>query len=117
MVLEYILDTKQVYKKKPFGQLADEEQHTERFGQYTIEGNASSLSQEQSDDDWHESVIEDKNTVVESSFIPENSILMNLANLLTESEKVSIDEFHEKMESIMRGCPETSKFKHIPSLT
>ncbi|WP_264705157.1 hypothetical protein [Wolbachia endosymbiont (group A) of Gymnosoma rotundatum] len=102
MVLEYILDTKQVYKKKPFGQLADEEQHTERFGQYTIEGNASSLSQEQSDDDWHESVIEDKNTVVESSFIPENSILMNLANLLTESEKVSIDEFHEKMESIMK---------------
>ncbi|WP_265023342.1 MULTISPECIES: TomO hydrophobic C-terminal domain-containing protein [unclassified Wolbachia] len=69
--------------------LATEGQHTERFGQHTLEGSTSSLSKEQTDD-WNESIVEDKNTVVESYFIPENSILMNLANLLTESEKVSI---------------------------
>lgn len=99
MVLEYILKNEQVCAN---GRLATEEQHTERFGQHTLEGSTSSLSQEQSDDDWNKSVIEDNNTVVESSFIPENSILMNLANLLTESEKASIDEFHDKMESIMK---------------
>ncbi|WP_265584132.1 hypothetical protein [Wolbachia endosymbiont of Diaphorina citri] len=27
---------------------------------------------------------------------------MNLSNLLTENEKVSINEFHEKMENIMK---------------
>ncbi|WP_264682453.1 MULTISPECIES: hypothetical protein [unclassified Wolbachia] len=101
MVLEHILETKQVYEKKPLGQLAAEEQHTKHFGWQTLEPSPSLLDQEQTDD-WHESVVEDNNTVVESSFIPENSILMNLANLLTESEKVSIDEFHDKMESIMK---------------
>ncbi|WP_341810154.1 MULTISPECIES: hypothetical protein [unclassified Wolbachia] len=99
MVLECISKNEQVYAN---GGLANEEQHTERFGRQTIEGNASLLSQEQSDDDWNESVIEDKNTVVESSFVPENSILMNLTNLLTESEKVLINEFREKMENIMK---------------
>ncbi|WP_264330477.1 hypothetical protein [Wolbachia endosymbiont (group B) of Erebia ligea] len=98
MVLEYILRNEQVCAN---GRLATEEQHTERFGQHTLEESTSSLSQEQNDD-WNESVVEDNNTVVESSFIPENSILMNLANLLTESEKASIDEFHDKMESIMK---------------
>ncbi|WP_265030371.1 hypothetical protein [Wolbachia endosymbiont (group B) of Athalia cordata] len=98
MILEYILGTKQVHAN---GGLATEEQHMERFGQQTLEPSPSLLDQEQTDD-WHESVVEDNNTVVESSFIPENSILMNLANLLTESEKVSIDEFHDKMESIMK---------------
>ncbi|MGL9761784.1 MAG: hypothetical protein ACR5LB_06330 [Wolbachia sp.] len=98
MVLEYILRNEQVCAN---GRLATEEQHTERFGQHTLEESTSSLSQEQNDD-WNESVVEDNNTVVESSFIPENSILMNLANLLTESEKASIDEFHDNMESIMK---------------
>ncbi|UXX40520.1 hypothetical protein [Wolbachia endosymbiont of Oryzaephilus surinamensis] len=98
MILEYILGTKQVHAN---GGLATEEQHMERFGQQTLEPSPSLLDQEQTDD-WHESVVEDNNTVVESSFIPENSILMNLVNLLTESEKVSIDEFHDKMESIMK---------------
>lgn len=102
MVLEYISKDEQVCAS---GELATEEQHTERFGQHTLEGSTSSLSQEQTDD-WNESIVEDKNTVVESYFIPENSILMNLANLLTESEKVSIDEFHDKMESIMKGFHE-----------
>ncbi len=102
MVLEYILKNEQVCAN---GRLATEEQHTERFGQHTLEESTSSLSQEQTDD-WNESIVEDKNTVVESYFIPENSILMNLANLLTESEKVSIDEFHDKMESIMKGFHE-----------
>ncbi|MGL9762085.1 MAG: hypothetical protein ACR5LB_07975 [Wolbachia sp.] len=99
MVLGYISKDEQICANSG---LATEEQRTEPFGQHTLEGSASSLSQEQSDDDWNESVIEDNNTVVESSFIPENSILMNLANLLTESEKASIDEFHDKMESIMK---------------
>ncbi|WP_265022695.1 hypothetical protein [Wolbachia endosymbiont (group B) of Ischnura elegans] len=98
MILEYILGTKQVHAN---GGLATEEQHMERFGQQTLEPSPSLLDQEQTDD-WHESVVEDNNTVVESSFIPENSILMNLVNLLTESEKVLIDEFHDKMESIMK---------------
>ncbi|WP_353279385.1 hypothetical protein [Wolbachia endosymbiont (group A) of Cydia amplana] len=98
MILEYILGTKQVHAN---GGLATEEQHMERFGQQTLEPSPSLLDQEQTDD-WHESVVEDNNTVVESSFIPENSILMNLVNLLTESEKASIDEFHDKMESIMK---------------
>lgn len=101
-MLEYISKDEQVCAS---GELATEEQHTERFGQHTLEGSTSSLSQEQTDD-WNESIVEDKNTVVESYFIPENSILMNLANLLTESEKVSIDEFHDKMESIMKGFHE-----------
>lgn len=101
-MLEYILKNEQVCAN---GRLATEEQHTERFGQHTLEESTSSLSQEQTDD-WNESIVEDKNTVVESYFIPENSILMNLANLLTESEKVSIDEFHDKMESIMKGFHE-----------
>ncbi len=99
MVLGYISKDEQICTNSG---LVTEEQRTEPFGQHTLEGSASSLSQEQSDDDWNESVIEDNNTVVESSFIPENSILMNLANLLTESEKASIDEFHDKMESIMK---------------
>ncbi|WP_353278445.1 hypothetical protein [Wolbachia endosymbiont (group A) of Udea olivalis] len=99
MVLGYISKDEQICANSG---LATEEQRTEPFGQHTLEGSASSLSQEQSDDDWNESVIEDNNTVVESSFIPENSILMNLANLLTESEKASIDEFHDNMESIMK---------------
>nr|WP_253307354.1 hypothetical protein [Rickettsia endosymbiont of Ceutorhynchus assimilis] len=102
MVLEYILKNEQVCAN---GRLATEEQHTERFGQHTLEESTSSLSQEQTDD-WNESVIQDENTVVESYFVPENSILINLANLLTESEKVSIDEFHDKMESIMKGFHE-----------
>lgn len=99
MVLGYISKDEQICANSG---LATEEQRTEPFGQHTLEGSASSLSQEQSDDDWNEPFIEDNNTVVESSFIPENSILMNLANLLTESEKVSIDGFHDKMESIMK---------------
>ncbi len=102
MVLEYILKNEQVCAN---GRLGTEEQHTERFGQHTLEESTSSLSQEQTDD-WNESVIQDENTVVESYFVPENSILINLANLLTESEKVSIDEFHDKMESIMKGFHE-----------
>lgn len=102
MVLEYILKNEQVCAN---GRLATEEQHTERFGQHTLEESTSSLSQEQTDD-WNESVIQDENTVVESYFVPENSILINLANLLTESEKVSIDELHDKMESIMKGFHE-----------
>ncbi|WP_341819674.1 hypothetical protein [Wolbachia endosymbiont (group A) of Brachyopa scutellaris] len=101
MVLEYISKDEQVCANVG---LATEEQHTEHFGSQTLEASASSLNQEQ--DDWIEYVIEDNNTVVASSFIPENSILMNLANLLTESEKVSIDEFHDKMESIMKGFHE-----------
>ncbi|WP_265021657.1 hypothetical protein [Wolbachia endosymbiont (group A) of Icerya purchasi] len=102
MVLEYIFKNEQVCAN---GRLATEEQHTERFGQHTLEESTSSLSQEQTDD-WNESVIQDENTVVESYFVPENSILINLANLLTESEKVSIDELHDKMESIMKGFHE-----------
>ncbi|WP_341821567.1 hypothetical protein [Wolbachia endosymbiont (group B) of Idaea biselata] len=70
MILEYILGTKQVHAN---GGLATEEQHMERFGQQTLEPSPSLLDQEQTDD-WHESVVEDNNTVVESSFIPENSI-------------------------------------------
>ncbi|QJT94808.1 hypothetical protein HGO53_06850 [Wolbachia endosymbiont of Diaphorina citri] len=101
MALEHILDNKQVCTKKPFGGSDTEEQHTQHFGRYTLESSASSLSQEQTDD-WNESIIEDKNTVFESSFIPENSLFMNLSNLLTENEKVSINEFHEKMENIMK---------------
>ncbi|WP_265017545.1 hypothetical protein [Wolbachia endosymbiont (group A) of Epistrophe grossularia] len=103
-MLEHILETRQVYEKKPLGQLA-EEQHTEHFGWQTLEASPSLLDQEQTDD-WNESVIQDENTVVESYFVPEDSILINLANLLTESEKVSIDEFHDKMESIMKGFHE-----------
>ncbi|WP_353285939.1 hypothetical protein [Wolbachia endosymbiont (group A) of Rhorus exstirpatorius] len=99
MALERILET------KPFCGLATEKQHTEHFGWQTP-GTIASLSSQEQTDDWDESVIEDNNTAVTSSFIPENSILMNLANLLTEGEKVSIDEFHDKMESIMKGFHE-----------
>ncbi|WP_353289395.1 hypothetical protein [Wolbachia endosymbiont (group A) of Paraperithous gnathaulax] len=106
MALERILET------KPLCGLATEKQHTEHFGWQTPGTIPSLSSQEQTDDwgesvdDWNKFVIEDNNTAVTSSFIPENSILMNLANLLTEGEKVSIDEFHDKMESIMKGFHE-----------
>ncbi|MGL9758960.1 MAG: hypothetical protein ACR5LA_09265 [Wolbachia sp.] len=85
------------------GGLFTEKQHTEHFDRQTSESSTVSSGQEQSDSSgyWDESGIVDKNTVVENSFIPENSVLIRLEKLLTESEKVLIDEFHRKMEDIV----------------
>lgn len=86
-----------------FGGLFTEKQHTEHFDRQTSENGTVSSSHEQSDSSgyWDESGIVDKNTVVENSFIPENSVFMRLGKLLTESEKILIDEFHGKMENIV----------------
>ncbi|WP_353277789.1 hypothetical protein [Wolbachia endosymbiont (group A) of Agelastica alni] len=77
-----------------------------------------SSSQEQSDDSdyWDESSTADKNTVVENSLISANSVLMRLGKLLTESEKVLIDEFYRKMESIVE-TPHQSKHKNSTKVT
>ncbi|WP_265045185.1 MULTISPECIES: hypothetical protein [unclassified Wolbachia] len=91
-------------EESPSGSVT-EELYAEHFDRQTLESGTVSSSQEQSDDSdyWDESGIADKNTVVENSLISANSVLMGLGKLLTESEKVLIDEFYRKMENIVRA--------------